>query len=135
MLETHPIEELQHVINPPDEPAVVEASCFTLVKPRIGAVFIFKCLRCRSHTEPAEVRCCNCDCGVLNNSTFCEKFSSANILVIKGRQNILLTAFGEMISELLGDNSLSPTEEALLRYPPILELKHQNNEIMNGAPV
>ena len=66
----------------------------------------------------------------MNDSTFCEKFSSAEVLVIEGHQKIPLTAFGETIGKLLGDNSVSPTEEALLRCPPILELKHQNIEIV-----
>ena len=63
-------------------------------------------------------------------STFCEKFSSVEILVVKGHRRIQLTAFGEMIDELLGDSSLTLTEEALIRSPPILELKYQNNEIV-----
>ncbi len=129
---------LQNVKKPPVNAAVAEeASCITLHNPKIAAVFkletFFKCLRCGSRTEPAkdnEVRCCNRDCGILNNATFCNKFSSAEVLVVEGQRKIPLTAFGEMIGELLHDNNMTPTEEALLRCPPILELKHQNNEII-----
>ena len=135
--EVLPIEDFKNVISPPINAAVVEASCITLHKPKIAAVFkletFFKCLRCGFRTEPAErneVRCCNQDCGILNNSTFSNKFSSMEILVVEGHNKIQLTAFGEMIDELLGDSRLTPTEEALIRSPPILELKYQNNEIV-----
>ena len=40
--------------------------------------------------------------------TFCEKFSSAEILVVEGHHRIELTVFGEiMIDRLLGDSSLT----------------------------
>ena len=135
--EALPIEDLKCVVQSPVDAADVEATCTTLHKPKIAAVFkidsFFKCLRCGSRTEPAEnqeVRCCNQDCGILNNSAFCEKFNSAEILVVEGQQKIQLTAFGEKVSELLGDSTMAPTEEALMRCPPILELKFQNNEIV-----
>ncbi len=96
--ETHPIEDLQNVKKPPVNAAVAEeASCITLHNPKIAAVFkletFFKCLRCGSRTEPAkgnEVRCCNRDCGILNNATFCDKFSSAEVLVVEGQRKIPL---------------------------------------------
>lgn len=92
----------------------------------------FKCLRCGSRTEPAaesEIRCCNQECGIFNESSFCDSFSSAE-LVVEGRNKICLTAFGDTIAQLLGDDSVTPSEEALLRCPPILEMKYQNNEIV-----
>ena len=62
---------------------------------------------------------------------FCDSFSSAEVLVVEG-QNICLTAFGNnMIAQLLGRDNMAPTEEGLLRCPPILEIKYQNNEILN----
>lgn len=74
--EVLPIEYLKNVVNPPVDAAVVQGSCITLHKPKIAAIFkletFFKCLRCGSRTEPAqcdEVRRCNQDCGILNNST------------------------------------------------------------------
>ena len=62
----------------------------TLLNPTIAAVYkveTYKCLRCSSQTEPSsetEARCCNAQCGILNNKTFCEKFSSVEILIIYG---------------------------------------------------
>ena len=64
----------------------------------------------------------------LNNSTFWDNFTSAEILVVNARQKIGLTAFGDMITELLGNDDVTPTEEALLRSRLILELKYQNSE-------
>lgn len=135
--EVKPIDHLQNVADPPVDATVVEPSCMTLYNPKVAAVFkletFFKCLRCGSRTEPAEgieVRCCNKDCGILNSSNYCEKFSCAEVLFIEGQRKLALTAFGEMINELLGNSTLSPTEEELLRCPPIAELKHQNNEIV-----
>ena len=130
--ETLSIEELENAVDPPVNAAVVEEDCITLQNPRIAVVYkleaFFKCLRCGSRTEPAElneVRCCNRECGILNESTFCDSFSSAEVLIVDGHRRIPLTAFGEMIAELLGDDNMAPTEEALLRCPPILELKYQ----------
>ena len=44
-----PIEDLKNVVNPPIDAAVVEASCITLHKPKIAAIFkletFFKCLK------------------------------------------------------------------------------------------
>ena len=50
------------------------------------------------------------------------------ILIVHAHQKIVLTAFGDMITELLGNDDVTPTEEALLRSPQILELKYQNSE-------
>ena len=57
---------------------------------------------------------------------------SPYVTVVKGRRKIALTAFGQMVSELLGDESddTSPNEEAFLRCPPIFQIKYQNNEIV-----
>ena len=40
-----------------------------------------------------------------------------------------------MMAELVGSDNMAPTEEALLRCPPILELKYQNNACESGAPM
>ena len=126
------IEEIENTVAPPANSTVPEPKSITIQKPKIAAVYkletFFKCLRCGSCTEPAssnEVKCCNNECGILNNPTFCDNFSLAEILVVHERQKYVLTAF----KELFGDN-ITPTEEALLRSPPILELKCQNNEIV-----
>ena len=124
-----PIEDLKNVVNPPVDAAVVEASCITLHKPKIAAIFkletFFKCLRCGSRTECNEVKCCNQDCGIfyfLRQIQLCGDSYSQRTLQDS-------TAFVEMIDKLLGDSSLTLTEEALIRSP-ILELKYQNNEIV-----
>ena len=66
----------------------------------------------------------------MNESSFCDTFSSAEVLVVEGRNKVCLTAFGDMIAELLGSNDVAPTEEGLLRCSPILEMKYRNNEIL-----
>ena len=38
-----------------------------------------------------------------------------------------------MIAELLGNDNMATTEEALLRCPPLLELKYQNNETSDSS--
>ena len=135
--ETLSIEELENVVDLPVIAAVVKEDCISLQNPEIAAVYkleaFFKCLRCGSRTEPAkldEARCCNQECGILNKSIFCDSFRSVEVLFVKGCRRIALTAFGEMIAELLGDDEMVPTEEALLRCPPIVELKYKNNEIV-----
>ena len=114
-----PIDHLQNVINPPADQAVVDETFITLANPKLAAVFklqtFFKCLRCGSRTEPAkdidnEVRCCNQECGILNNSTYCEKFSSAEVLMIAQKRKVTLTAFGETIGELLGSSTVTPAQ-------------------------
>lgn len=65
----------------------------------------------------------------MNESSFCDSFSSAEVLVVEGRNRVCLTAFGDMIAQLLGRDDVAPSEEGLLRCPPILEMKYQNNEI------
>ena len=134
------IEQLEGIVTAVDPPAI-EPECTTLMEPKIAAVFkletFFKCLRCGSRTEPAkgiskETRCCNKECGILNDSTFCEKFIATEILVVDKERRIRLSAFGEVVNELLGKNVdiISPTEEELLRSPPISELRFKNNEII-----
>ena len=98
--ETLSIEGLENAVDPPVNAAVVEEDCITLQNPRIAAVYkleaFFKCLRCGSRTEPAElneVRCCN---RVWYFATFCDSFSSAEVLIVDGRRRIPLTAFGEI---------------------------------------
>ena len=134
--EAQPIEEIENTVAPPANSTILEPKSTTISKPQIAAVYkletFYKCLRCGSRTEPTssiEVKCCNKECGILSNSTFCDNFSSAEILVVHEGQKIVVTAFGEMIKELLGDN-VTPTAEGLLRSPPILELKCQTNEII-----
>ena len=114
-----------------------EENCTTLCNPRIAAVFklenFFKCLRCGSRTEPAEgseVRCCNRECSILNESSFCDSFSSAEVLVVVGRNRVCLSAFGDMVAQLLGRDDVAPSEEGLLRSPPIVEMKYRHNEIL-----
>ena len=136
--EIQSIEEVESAFDEQDSGAAIEEKCTTLHTPRIAAVYklekFFKCLRCGSHTEPAEgseVRCCSRECGILNESSYCVSFSSVEVLVVtEGRKRICLTAFGEMIAHLLGADNTVPTEKALLRCPPILELKYRNNEIV-----
>lgn len=131
------IQSIEPVESAVDSVGVAEENCITLCNPRIAAVFklenFFKCLRCGSRTEPAEgseVRCCNRDCSILNESSFCDSFSSAEVLVVEGKNRVCLTAFGDMITELLGHDDIAPSEEGLLRSPPILEIKYRNNEIL-----
>ena len=50
--------------------------------------------------------------------------------MIAQKRKVTLTAFGETIGELLGSSTVTPTEEALLRCPPISQLKYKNNEIV-----
>ena len=130
-------QTIEHVESEVDGKLNAEEESITLHNPKIAAEFklekFFKCLRCGSRTEPAEgseVRCCNRECSILNESSFCDTFSSAEVLVVEGRNKVCLTAFGEMIAELLGSNDVAPTEEGLLRCPPILEMKYRNNEIL-----
>ena len=129
------IEDLEGVVTSVD-PAVTKAECTILKQPKIAAVFkletFFKCLQCGSRTEPAdgnETRCCNKDCGILNDSTFCEKFISAEVLVVDGDNRIRFTAFGDIVNDLVGKTDVSPTEEEFLRSP-IFQLKLKNNEIV-----
>ena len=110
-----------------------EENCTTLCNPRIAAVFklenFFKCLRCGSRTEPAEgseVRCCNRECSILNESSFCDSFSSAEVLVVVGRNRVCLSAFGDMVAQLLGRDDVAPSEEGLLRSPSIVEMKYRH---------
>lgn len=131
------IANLKDTITPPIDPAIDQTDCITLHNPKIAAVYkletFFKCLRCASRTEPShlnEVRCCNKDCGILNDSAFCDPFNSAEILIIDGHKKIVLAAFGDMITELLGNNTVTPTEETLLRCPPISQITYQNKEIV-----
>ena len=133
--EAQPIEEIENTVAPPANSTILEPKSTTISKLQIAAVYkletFYKCLRCGSRTEPIssiEVKCCNKECGILSNSTFCDNFSSAEILVVHEGQKIV-TAFGEMIKELLGDN-ITPTAEGLLRSLPILELKCQTNEVV-----
>ena len=78
-----------------------------------------------------ELRCCNKECGILNNSKFCDNFNLAEILVVNEGPKFVLTAFGDMAKELLGPgDDITPTEEVLLQCPQILELKCHNNEIV-----
>ena len=112
--ETQVIANLKDTVIPPTDPTINEINCVTLHDPKIAAVYkletFFKCLRCNSRTEPAqlkEVRCCNKECGILNDSTFCETFSSAEILVVKDHRRITLTAFGDKITELIGYDAVT----------------------------
>ena len=109
------IEQLEGVVTAVDPPAI-EPECTTLMEPKIVAVFkletFFTCLRCGSRTVPAkgisnETRCCNKECGILNDSTFCEKFIATEILVVDKERRIRLSAFGEVVNELLGKTSTS----------------------------
>ena len=89
--------------------------------------------QCGSRTEPAEgseVRCCNRECSILNESSFCDSFSSAEVLVVVGRNRVCLSAFGDMVAQLLGCDDVAPSEEGLLRSPPIVEMKYRHNEIL-----
>lgn len=62
---------------------------------------------------------------------YCEKFSSAEVFVVEGeKKKITLTAFDDVIIELLGNDTTPLTEEALLRCPQISEIHYQNNEII-----
>ena len=86
--EAQPIEEIENAVSPPTNSAVPEPKSITIPKPQIAAVYkletFYKCLRCGSRTEPAscnELRCCNKECGILNNSKFCDNFNLAEILV------------------------------------------------------
>ena len=65
-----------------------QSSCFRTelchyTEPRIAAVYkLVTCLWCGSRMELAscnEVRCCYRECGILNNSTFCDNFTSAEM--------------------------------------------------------
>ena len=127
------IEELEDVVKSVD-PLATEPECTILNEPKIAAVFkletFFKCLRCGSRTEPAdanETRCCNKECRILNDTTFCDKFISADILVVDGDRRSCLSAFGD---KLLGKDHISTTEEELLRSRPIFQLRLKNNEIV-----
>ena len=119
--EVNHIEQLEGIVTSGSvDPLSMKAECTILNEPKIAAVFkletFFKCLRCGSRTEPAdrnETRCCNKECGILNNSTFCEKFISAEILVVDGDRRNGLSAFGEVVNELLGKNVVYPKEEEL----------------------
>ena len=108
--------------------------------PVIAAVYkletIFKCLRCGSRTEgglgEAAARCRNVQCGVLNNTVFCDKFTSAELLIVStsNSEKRVLTAYGQdTIGQLVG-NECSVTEEALLGAPPIGKLTYKNSEIV-----
>lgn len=117
--ETLPIAQIQNIVDPPNVQGDVDTTdIITLQSPRIASDYklenFFKCLRCSSRTEPAasefaEVRCCNSECGILNNSTFCDTFTLVKVLVIAGPRKIVLSAFRDMIQELLGDK-VTPTE-------------------------
>ena len=107
--------------------------------PVIAAVYkletTFKCLRCGSRTEgglgEAAARCRNVQCGVLNNTKLCDKFTSAELLMVSNSEKRVLTAYGrDTICELLGGNECSVTEEAILGAPPIGNLTYKNNEIV-----
>lgn len=132
--EIHRIEELENTVDPPLDAAVVAAKCITLQNPRIAAVCklekVFKCLKCGSDTEPAQTNEVRCKCGTLNNSTYCDSICSAEIVIIDGDRKIPLIVLGDMIAQLLDDINATPTEEALLRSPPITELKYCNNKII-----
>ena len=131
-------EELKDVIDLPAAPVPNHAES-TIKNARIAAVYklekVVKCLRCSSRTEPGTVanqaRCCNCQCGILNNTTFCDTFTSVEVLIIsENSERIVLSAFSkEIITQLLGSDC-ELTEEALLCSPLILYLTHKNNEIV-----
>lgn len=131
------IQSIEPLANAVDSVGGAEENCITLCNPRIAAVFklekFFKYLRCGSRTEPAEgseVRCCNRECSILNESSFCDSLSSAEVLVVEGRNRVCLTAFGDMVAQLLGRDDVAPSEQGLLRSPPIVEIKYRNNEIL-----
>ena len=77
----------------------------TLKNCKIAAVYkldsVYNCLRCSSRTEAgqdlSDARCCNPQCGILNNSTFCEKLLSAELLFISmtSHDKVVLTGFGK----------------------------------------
>ena len=137
--EVLPIEKLSNTVNLPEHQMQSYADkVVTLVNPTIATVYkvetFYKCLRCSS-TDPSsetETRCCNAQCGILNNKTFCEKFSSLEILVIYGtaKERVVLTCVGDkIIAHLLGSNETPVTEEAIIRAPPIISLLHRNDKI------
>ena len=85
------VVQLQNTVNSPQvNVAGVEEDCITLQNPSVAAVYkleaFFKCLRCGSQTELNEVQCCSRQCGILNESTLCDSFRSADILVVKDHQ-------------------------------------------------
>lgn len=133
--ETHIISDLKDTVAPPNDDII---DCITINNPQIAAVYkletFFKCLRCGSRTEPGsgilnEARCCNKECGILNNTTFCEKLTSTEILVINQHHKIVLTAFADTIYEIIGNNS-TPTQEKILQCPPIQKLIYKQNGII-----
>lgn len=136
------IEEMENMVDLPADQAI-DVEPVVLKSLKIAAVYslenFYKCLRYSSRTEPwseTESRCCNTQCGILSNSSFCEKFSTAEILIIHGptSDKVVLSAFGdEIITELVGSSENSATEEAIIRSPPIVKLVHRNNEIVSSA--
>ena len=65
----------------------------------------------------------------MNQSSFCDSFSSAEVLVVEGRYKVCCTAFGDTIAKLLISNDVAPTEERLLRRTKIFEMKYRNKHI------
>ena len=115
---------------------------------KIAAVFklesVYKCLRCSSRTEAgqdlSDARCCNPQCGILNNSTFCENLLSAELLFISlsSDEKVILTGFGQIVLELLGPGTSTDcsqvTEEALLHSQPISTLTYKHDQILRIKP-